>query len=105
MVVVLFRSRIRPENADEYYSTAARMTEIAESMPGFISFKTYESEDGERISVHEWESEEHLRAWREHPQHREVQQRGRDLLYQEYTLYVLDSPRESRFTMNEKREI
>lgn len=77
------------------------MAEIAKRMPGFISYKGYLSPDGERVSIHEWESAEHLRAWREHPAHQKLQAYGRENFYQEYTLYVCDSPRESRFQRRE----
>ena len=98
MVVAVFRARIRPENADEYYALVDEMAAIARSMPGFVSFKGYFAQDGERVSVHEWESAECLRAWREHPAHVAVQERGRREFYEEYTLYVCEQPRESRFS-------
>jgi heme-degrading monooxygenase HmoA len=73
------------------------MLELAESMPGFISYKVYLSEDGERVSIIEFESAEHLRAWREHPEHREAQKIGRERFYESYTLHVAEPTRESRF--------
>lgn len=53
MIVAIFRARIRPENADEYYALADDMGQIARAMPGFVSWKGYFAEDGERVSVHE----------------------------------------------------
>jgi heme-degrading monooxygenase HmoA len=97
MTIVVFRSRIRPENADEFHELADKMLLLAKSMAGFISYKAYTSDDGERVSIHEWESPEQLRAWREHPEHRQAQSIGRDRFYEEYTSYVCESPRESRF--------
>lgn len=97
MTVVVFRSRIRPEHAEEFQRLADRMLELCQTMPGFISYKVYRNDDGERVSIHEWETAEHLRAWREHPEHRKAQQLGRERYYAEYTSYVADTPRESRF--------
>lgn len=97
MIVVVFRARIRPEAKNDYYALAEEMAEIARSLPGFISYRGYFAEDGERVSIHEWETADHLRAWREHPRHVAAQQRGRREFYEEYTLYVCDQPRESRF--------
>ena len=97
MVVVVFRSRIRPEFADEFQALADRMYALCQAMPGFLSYKVYRNDDGERVSIHEWDSAEHLRAWREHPEHRESQRLGRERYYEEYTSYVFESPRESRF--------
>ena len=98
MVVVVFRSRVRDEAGDEYQALVDRMYAIASNMPGFISYKFYVAEDGERVSIHEWESPGHLKAWREHPDHVAAQALGRDKFYEEYTLYVAEGPRESRFT-------
>jgi heme-degrading monooxygenase HmoA len=95
--VVVFRSRIREDASGEFQELADRMLAIASAMPGFISYKVYTAADGERVSIHEWESPEQLRAWREHPEHRKVQALGRELYYEEYTSYVCDGPRESRF--------
>lgn len=104
MIVAVFRARIREDRAAEYYRKAEEMTQIATNMPGFISYKAYTAPDGERVSIHEWESAEHLRAWREHPDHQKVQAYGRENFYREYTLYVCDSPRESRF-VSEQSEV
>jgi heme-degrading monooxygenase HmoA len=98
MIVAIFRARVRPDNADRYYALADEMGEIARSMPGFISWKGYFADDGERVSVHEWESAEALEAWRTHPEHLRIQELGRQDFYDEYTLYVMHEPRSSRFT-------
>lgn len=97
MIVAIFRARVRPENADEYYALADEMGEIARALPGFISWKGYFAEDGERVSLHEWESAEALEAWRTHPEHLRIQELGREKFYEEYTLYVMDEPRSSKF--------
>jgi len=97
MVVAVFRSRVRDEHAQEYYALADEMAKLARTMPGFISWKGYTAEDGERVSVHEWESAEQLSAWRNHPRHTRAQALGRERFYDEYTLYVCEEPRESRF--------
>ncbi len=98
MVVAVFRARIRPEARDAYYALADQMAEIARAMPGFVSWKGYFAEDGERVSIHEWDSAEHLNAWRTHPEHVKTQELGRQKFYEEYTLYVCEAPRESRFS-------
>ncbi len=77
------------------------METLARSMPGYISDKAYFAEDGERVSIHEWESAEHLRAWRTHPEHVKVQKLGRQDFYESYTLYACDEPRTSRFARAE----
>lgn len=100
MIVVIFKSRVREENQEEYYRQAEKMVELAKGMPGFISYKTFAAPDGERLTINEWESESHLKAWRDHPEHKMVQQMGRDDFYQDYTLQVCEPLRESRFSLD-----
>ena len=38
-------------------------------MPGYISHKGYFADDGERVTIVEFEHEEGLRAWRTNPEH------------------------------------
>jgi heme-degrading monooxygenase HmoA len=98
MVLVVFRSRLRPGHSDEFHALAERMPELAREMPGFVSYRSYLSEDGERASLIEFESAEHLHAWRTHPEHARAMRRGRDRFYSEYRLQVAEPLRESRFT-------
>ena len=97
MVVTIFRSRLRPEHRDEYDRWAQRIHDLAVTMPGFISIKTFTAEDGERVSLVEFESEEAVRAWREHPDHREAQELGRKLFYSEYRIQVCQPLRDYSF--------
>jgi len=97
MVMTVFRSRLRPENAPEFEALAARMMELAEAMPGFIFYKVYRSEDGERCSIVEFESHEQLFAWRNLAEHRDAQQLGRERYYETYSLHVTEPVRESQF--------
>jgi heme-degrading monooxygenase HmoA len=88
MIVTIFRSRLSSQYEASYYQMASCMRTLAENMPGFISFKTFQAEDGERVSVIEFESEEALRAWREHPEHRKAQELGRTTFYTEFQIQV-----------------
>ena len=97
MVFVVFRSRLRPDVEEEFEALADEMMEIAQSMPGFVSYRVYTSEDGERVSLIEFETAEQLRAWRVEPRHREAQRIGCERFYEEYTLRVAESMRESHF--------
>ncbi len=96
MMLVVFRSRLRNENDSEYQALAPIILELAQSMPGFVSFKSFRADDGERVSIIEFESEETLRAWREHPEHRRAQELGRTSFFSEYSLQICKQLRESR---------
>ncbi len=93
MVTVLFRSRLHDPTDAEYAQTAVRMQQLASSMPGFISFRRFIGEQGERLSVIEFETHADVDGWRRHPEHREAQARGRESFYECYELTVLDPVR------------
>ena len=97
MVLVVFRSRIRPETAEEFGALADEMMSIAESMPGFLSYKVFVADDGERCSIIEFATPEHLRAWREQADHARAQKMGRERFYESYSLHVGEPSRESSF--------
>jgi heme-degrading monooxygenase HmoA len=90
MIVTVFRSRLRPGFKDEYVALVDRMQEIAVTIPGYISHKGFWAEDGERVTVVEFEHEEGQRAWRMHPEHLEAQRQGRLKYYEMYDIKVCE---------------
>jgi heme-degrading monooxygenase HmoA len=97
MVLVLFRSRLHPAAGDDYHEMAAEMLATAQGMPGFIDFKSYQAEDGERLSVIRWQSLETMAQWRDHPRHKIAQQAGRESWYQSYRIEAAELVREAAF--------
>jgi heme-degrading monooxygenase HmoA len=97
MIVTVFRSRLRPDVREEYVALANRMNELARTMPGYISHKGFFADDGERVTIVEFESEEAMRAWRMHPEHREAQKLGRERFYDGYSIQVCEVKREANF--------
>src|SRR5581483_230923 len=88
MVVTVFRSRLMPGVQEEYVALVGRMMQLAASMPGYISHKGFLAEDGERVTIVEFESEEAQRAWRMHPEHLEAKKKGRADFYLEYRVQI-----------------
>jgi heme-degrading monooxygenase HmoA len=97
MIVTVFRSRLRPGLREEYVALVARMAEIARTIPGYVSHKGFFADDGERVTIVEFEHEEGMRAWRTHPEHIAAQRAGRDTYYEEYSLQICELQRESKF--------
>ena len=97
MVVVVFRSRLKPGIEKEIEETDARMAALAATMPGYVSYRQYVSPDGEGIAVVEFESHETVAAWRAHPEHLEAQRLGRERWFSEYRITVCDSVRDYSF--------
>ncbi|HEU0147915.1 MAG TPA: antibiotic biosynthesis monooxygenase [Bradyrhizobium sp.] len=76
MIVTVFRTRMNPGVQDEYGPMAQRMSELVRNIPGYISHKGFVTEDGERVTVDEFESEEELERWRVDPDHRAAKRHG-----------------------------
>jgi heme-degrading monooxygenase HmoA len=99
-VISIFRFRMKKLSAaerDEYNATAGRLLGIVNAMPGFISFREYKNHDGEMLGITEWTSVEALAAWRENPEHRKAQERGRQAFYAEYEISVCTTLRDYSF--------
>jgi heme-degrading monooxygenase HmoA len=97
MIVTVFRSRLMPGVKEEYVTLADRMSELARTMPGYISHKGFLAEDGERLTVVEFESEEGMRAWRTNADHVAAKKKGRQSYYSEYSVQICDVVRESKY--------
>ena len=95
MLIGIFRNRLRPEAHAAYGKVAERMDALVRTMPGYLWHKTYRAEDGERVTLFGFESLAQLEAWRDHPEHREAQRRGRREFYAEYSLHVCTPLREA----------
>lgn len=99
MVVVIFRSRLSDsdQTKEQYLPLAKQMIELAQGMPGFVSYKNFASSDAESISVIEFDTQENLSAWHDHPEHKKAQQKGRDFFYSEFKVQVCSIEREYSF--------
>ena len=96
-VVTVFRSRLSPDDLEEYGVTAAAMGELARTMPGYVEHKSFTAEDGERVTVVTLADRESQAGWRTQVDHRAAQRRGREAFYAEYSLQVADVTSVSTF--------
>src|SRR6267154_3358764 len=101
MIVTVFRSRLMPGVREDYVALVDRMVELAETMPGYISHKGFFADDGERVTIVEFEHEEGMRAWRTNAEHRAAQKLAREKYYTEYHVQVCTLDRESKFKATE----
>lgn len=99
MVIVVFRSRLRPGIETQFKALGDKIQKIAESMPDFRSYQVYTTHDGARESIIEFGTMETLQAWRGEPDHQAAQQYGREHFYESYSLVVSEPLRESNFEM------
>jgi len=88
MIVTVFRSRLKPEAVDDYVPMARRMSELARSIPGHVSHKGFVAEDAERVTIVEFETEDGLREWSRHTEHRKAKKSGIESFFSEYKFQI-----------------
>lgn len=93
---VIFTST-RTEGDNGYAAAAQRMVELAHDQPGFLGMESVRGADGIGITVSYWQSEAAILAWRDHPEHRAIQARGRSQWYSEFSTRVCRVEREYAF--------
>ena len=94
--VVIFTS-VRTEVDAGYAKAAQRMLELAAQQPGFLGVESARS-DGLGITLSYWQSEEAIRAWREHAEHSAVREQGRSDWYAAFTTRVAKVERAYTFS-------
>lgn len=88
MIVTVFRTRLNPQVDDAYGPLATRMSEVARTVPGYVSHKGFVAEDGERVTIVEFDTEEALRKWKVHPEHVQAKKLGFSRFYSEFSYQI-----------------
>lgn len=90
MIAVIFEVWPKPEHRKEYFDLAAELRPILETIDGFVSVERFESltEPGKILSLSIFRDEEAVAAWRNIPQHRVTQGKGRTEIFENYRLRI-----------------
>src|SRR4249919_4037689 len=102
MIVTVFRARLMPDVREEYVALVDRMVELAATIPGYISHKGFVAEDGERVTIVEFESEEALRAWQIDREHGKAKRRGIESFFSEYKFQICSVIRGRSWSVKKK---
>ncbi|UVS78883.1 antibiotic biosynthesis monooxygenase [Actinokineospora sp. UTMC 2448] len=82
---VIFTSLLTPDTAG-YAEAAERMFELVKTIPGYLGADG--ARDGVGITVSYFRDEPAIAEWRDHPEHAETRERGRERWYEAYELRV-----------------
>ena len=97
MILTVFRSRLKDDIRDEYEHFVSTTSRLAEQTPGFLGHKMFVAEDGERVTLVEFDSLEAQRAWSLSTEHKAAAIAGRRGFYSEYRIQICTVNRDSRF--------
>ena len=97
-VAVIFTSRRTRTHEAQYRLAAARMDELARQQPGFIDIVSVRDPvTREGITVSFFDDDGSARAWKQHPEHLEVQRAGIATFYEQYRVWVAEVTRDYAF--------
>jgi heme-degrading monooxygenase HmoA len=86
---VIFSSRRRDHDGDDGYDAAGtRMFELVHGQPGFLGAESTRDESGFGITVAYFDSEDAIRAWRDHDEHARTRAQGRAAWYDRFAVRV-----------------
>jgi len=88
MYVVIFKATIA-ELDDQYQRTVERLRDLAFEKYGCLDFVSATGGD-EEIALSYWETEQQIRDWKNDPEHRRAQVRGRDKWYQSVSIEICE---------------
>lgn len=93
---VIFTS-LRTEGDQGYAEAAERMLALAREQPGFLGIESARGDDGLGITVSYWRDEAAILAWKQHPEHAAIRERGRSTWYAQCQTRVCKVERDSAF--------
>lgn len=105
MIAMIFEFTASDEHFDEYMQEAAALRPLLSGVDGFISVERFESKTtpGKFVSIGFFKDENAVREWRNLPEHRRVQQLGRERLFKNYRLRMASVIRD--YTMSDREQV
>ncbi|HVX71007.1 MAG TPA: antibiotic biosynthesis monooxygenase [Mycobacteriales bacterium] len=96
-IVTVFRSRLMPDADPQYVEHAEQMSDLVQTMPGYVDHKSFTARDGERVTIVTFADRDSHEAWRLQADHVEAQRAGIATYYDTYSLQVATVDKVSRF--------
>ena len=88
MYAVIFKATIADFD-DEYSRFATRLKKLAFEKYGCQDFVSV-TEGNEEIAISYWETKDQIRDWKNDPEHRLAQVKGRDKWYKSYSVEICE---------------
>ena len=105
MYAVIFEVWPTSQGREAYLRIAAELREFLEGRDGFISIERFQSmtEESKILSLSFWRDEAAIEQWRNLPDHRNAQQKGRKQLFKSYRIRVAKVARD--YTESNRRQV
>lgn len=87
-IAVIFASTRTDFDDVGYQEAAEAMDALAREQPGYVGIESARGVDGFGITVSYWADDAAAKAWRDHPDHAAIREKGRAQWYSSYSLTV-----------------
>lgn len=96
MIGIIFEVFPKEGEREHYLELAAELRPELEKIDGFISVERFQSLTNpmKMLSISFWRDEEAVRQWRNLPDHRRTQSKGRNGIFDDYRLRVVSIVRD-----------
>jgi len=91
---VIFKATVAEPDA-EYQQMAQRLQTLAFEKYGCREFVSV-TEGNEEIAISYWDTEQQIRDWKNDPEHRSAQTRGREKWYQSWSIDICEVVRKNK---------
>lgn len=75
---------------------------MSQAYPGFLGLEGYSGTDGSELAVAHFDSDEAVRAWKQHSEHVQTQERGRSEFFHSYDITVAEVIRHYDWSLPER---
>jgi len=105
MVIAVVRVTLRDNiDLDDFGRLEEKMLALGSSMPGFQEIKEFKADDGESMMLVSFETRADMIRWRDHPNHKKAQQRGRERFFSRYDVKICEVALHYSFSDGERME-
>jgi heme-degrading monooxygenase HmoA len=96
MYAVIFEVQPKPGRQQDYLDIAAALKPELEKIDGFLSVERFQSlgTEGKILSLSFWRDTDAVKRWREHDRHQRAQSRGRNEVFADYRISVVEVVRQ-----------
>jgi heme-degrading monooxygenase HmoA len=101
-IAVIFVSQRTVSDVQGYAEAAEAMDALAARQPGYCGVDSVRGADGFGITVSWWADEASALAWRAHPEHAAIRERGRAEWYARYEVAVAEVGRSYVWALKEE---
>ncbi len=105
MVIAVVRVTLREDvDLEEFGKFEEKMIALGSSMPGFLEIKEFKADDGECMMLVTFQTRDDMINWRDHPDHKRAQQRGRESYFSKYDVKIGEVMTHYSFTDGKRME-